>query len=297
MPMRAAAAKSGAQQPPNSNSMMHVLQRHWPMLLGATAFALPTMVSVAKMGWSTEQGAHAPIVLATGAWLITRQWPAVWAQWAEGRAAILWLMLIPLLLIYIGSKITGVIEIEGFAMYGALLAALYGICGGKVMRLLWFPLFYLAFIFPPPDTLVSLVTQPLKIAISNWAVDLLYLFRLPVGQSGVTIQIGQYQLLVAEACAGLNSLISLTAICLFYVHIRHNLSWRYALLVMFAIFPVAVFANFVRVCLLILVTYYFGEAAAQGFVHNFAGLIMFAVALITIFGIDQAASRIRNRLA
>ena len=164
------------------------------------------------------------------------------------------------------------------------------------MRLLWFPLFYIAFIFPPPDTLVSLVTQPLKIAISNWAVDLLYLFGLPVGQSGVTIQIGQYQLLVAEACAGLNSLISLTAICLFYVHIRHNLSWRYALLVMVAIFPVAVFANFVRVCLLILVTYYFGEAAAQGFVHNFAGLIMFAVALVTIFGIDQLGSRLRSRL-
>ncbi|MGN6590791.1 MAG: archaeosortase/exosortase family protein, partial [Sphingomicrobium sp.] len=37
-------------------------------------------------------------------------------------------------------------------------------------------------------------------------------------------------------------------------------------------------------------TYYFGDAAAQGFVHDFAGLLMFAVALLSIFAIDQASS-------
>ena len=296
MTIRAAPSKSDAVRPTNTAAILHTLQEHWPILLGATAIALPTLVLVARMSWSTEQGAHAPIVLATGIWLIARQWPAVRERWSKGRAAILWATLIPLLLIYIGSKITGVMEVEGFAMYGVLLAALYGIAGGRVMRLLWFPLAYLAFVFPPPETLVTLVTQPLKIAISKWAVDLLYLFGLPVGQSGVTIQIGQYQLLVAEACAGLNSLISLTAICLFYVHIRHNLSWRYAIVVMLAIFPIAIFANLVRVCLLILVTYYLGEAAARGFIHNFAGVVMFAVALMTIFAVDHAASGIRKRM-
>jgi exosortase/archaeosortase family protein len=50
------------------------------------------------------------------------------------------------------------------------------------------------------------------------------------------------------------------------------------------------FSNFVRVIVLVLVTYYLGEAAAQGFVHDFAGLLMFAVALLTIFAIDQAAT-------
>lgn len=278
------------------NFILQMLRQHWPMYIGATAIALPTLISVGRVSWTTEQGAHAPIVLATGAWLITREWPTVCQHWGKGRTAVVWVTLVPLLLVYIGSRITGVVEVEAFAMYGALLAALYSQAGGQVMRLLWFPLAYLGFAFPPPDTLTALVTQSLKIWISNWAADLLYLFGFPVGQSGVTIQIGQYQLLVAEACAGLNSLLSLTAICLFYVYIRHHFNWRYALLVILAVLPISVFANLVRVCILILVTYYLGDAAARGFIHNFAGITMFAVALITIFAVDQGATKIRTRM-
>ena len=54
-----------------------------------------------------------------------------------------------------------------------------------------------------------------------------------------------------------------------------------------AAIPVAVVANFVRVLALVLITYYFGDAVAQGFLHDFAGLLMFSVALLTIFGVDQ----------
>jgi exosortase/archaeosortase family protein len=54
------------------------------------------------------------------------------------------------------------------------------------------------------------------------------------------------------------------------------------------IIPVALLANFVRVLILIMVTYYFGESAAQGFLHNTAGVIMFTVALAAIFLADIA---------
>ena len=61
------------------------------------------------------------------------------------------------------------------------------------------------------------------------------------------------------------------------------------------ILPVAVFANFVRVLILILLTYHVSESAAQGFLHNFAGLTMFVTALLTIFGIDSVVSRMIDR--
>jgi exosortase/archaeosortase family protein len=93
---------------------------------------------------------------------------------------------------------------------------------------------------------------------------------------------------VAAACSGLNSIISLTAISLFYIYIRHQAEWRYAAVLSSLIVPVALLANFVRVLILILVTYYFGESAAQGFLHNTAGVIMFTVALVTIFLADLA---------
>ena len=62
-----------------------------------------------------------------------------------------------------------------------------------------------------------------------------------------------------------------------------------------AVVPVAVFANFVRVLILILLTYHGGEAMAQGFLHNFAGMTMFATALFTIFAIDLGAEKLWRR--
>jgi exosortase len=165
------------------------------------------------------------------------------------------------------------------------------------MRAIWFPLVYLAFTLPPPDTVVAAVTQPIKIAISSWAVSLLHMLGYPVASSGVTIQIGQYQLLVAAACAGLNSIVTLTALCLFYVYLRHRSNMIAFVVVSLAAIPVAIISNFVRVLALVLITYYFGDAVAQGFVHDFAGLLMFSVALLTIFGIDQLASPLFTRFA
>lgn len=263
---------------------------------GTAALLIPTMVSVARLSWSTEQGAHGPIVLATGLWLLWRALPDARRVAQPGS----WLLAGPGLLLtlatYLIARITGILEVEAFAMYGALLFVAYLFLGGSGLRQIWFPIVYLAFLFPPPDTLVAMITQPVKIEISKWAVALLYTVGYPVGSSGVTIQIAQYQLLVAAACAGLNSLISLSAIGLFYVYIRHNANWRYALLLTVAILPIAIFANFVRVVLLILITYYFGDAVAQGFIHDFAGLTMFTIAVLAVFGIDALAAPLRERL-
>lgn len=272
------------------------VRRNWILWIGMAALALPTMASVARDSWSTEQGAHGPIVLATGIWLLMRQWQAALAVARPGKAWIGALCLIPALLLYAFGRITNIVEIEGFAMYGALVSVLYLVAGGAVLRLLWFPLVYLLFVFPPPDTAVAMVTQPLKIWISRAAIDLLSFLGYPIAGSGVTIQIGQYQLLVAAACAGLNSLISLSAIGLFYVYIRHNANWRYAALLMLAIVPVAILANFARVLILVLITYHFGEAMAQGFIHNFAGVTMFAISVLGIFAVDALASPLRRRL-
>jgi exosortase len=110
----------------------------------------------------------------------------------------------------------------------------------------------------------------------------------------VTIEIAQYQLLVAAACAGLNSIISLSAICIFYSYLRHRSDPVAFAVIALSVIPIATFSNFVRVLVLILITYYFGESAAQGFLHDFAGLTMFTVALLAVFGIDSIFTRLRD---
>ena len=266
------------------------------LLAGLALVVVPTMIFVADVSWSTESGAHGPIVLFTGLWLLWRLWPSarpVVAPAPAWRAALALGATIPL---YVFSRITQIVEVQGYLMYAVVLATVYAVIGGAAMRRVWFPLFYFAFMFPLPDTLVAALTGTLKMAISHAAVAFLYQFGYPIGGAGVTIQVGQFQLLVAAACSGLNSIVALTAISLFYVYIRHQADWRYALLLAVLILPVAIFANFIRVLILILVTYHAGEATAQGFLHNFAGLTMFTVALLTIFALDSAIEPLWRRM-
>jgi exosortase len=258
--------------------------------IGLISLVWPTMFEVAKVSWTTEQGGHGPLVLLTGIWLLWREVTTARPIVRSGKLLTGLTILIPLVALFVVARITGVLEVEAFAMYGALIAGVYLLWGSALLRTIWFPLVYLAFTLPPPDSVVAAVTLPIKIRISEWAVSLLHAVGYPVASSGVTIQIGQYQLLVAAACAGLNSIVTLTALCLLYVYLRHRSNFRAFLVVALAAIPVAIVSNFVRVIVLVLVTYYLGEAAAQGFVHDFAGLLMFAVALLTIFAIDQIAT-------
>ena len=281
-----------ARTRPQSRLLQSLTLPDIALLLGAAAILLPTMFQVAKFNWTTEQGGHGPIVLATGLWLLWREVNGSPAERKPGNLLFGTLAMIPLILLYVVSRITGVLEVEALAMYGAVITGLYMLFGGAFLRSIWFPLLYLALTLPPPDSVVAAVTQPIKIAISDWAVSLLYQLGYPIAVSGVTIQIAQYQLLVAAACAGLNSIISLGAICLFYGYLRHRTNFAAFVVIALAVLPVAVFSNFVRVILLILITYYLGESAAQGFLHDFAGLTMFAVALLTIFAVDHLFTRL-----
>jgi len=267
----------------------------WVFLAGLASILLPTMYDVARLTWTTEQGGHAPIIVATGLWLLWRELKSTPVKARPGNVWLGSLALVGLLLAYAAARITGILEIEGVIMYASIIAAFYLLVGGALVRALWFPLIYLAAALPPPDTLVSLITQPLKIGISESAVSLLYDLGYPIASSGVTIQIANYQLLVAAACAGLNSIITLSAICLFYVYLRHRSDLKSFALVGLLIVPVAIFSNFMRVLTLVLITYYMGEAAAQGFLHEFAGLTVFMVALLSIIGVDALFTNMRAR--
>lgn len=267
------------------------------LALGVLAFSLPTLRFVIQEYWSREDGAHGPIVLATGLWLLWRQWPAASRFRTTPSAIRVWIGLAIFVPLQVLARITQIVELEGFFMYGALLVVLYGHLGAAAMRQLWFPLLYIAFIFPPPESVVSLATVPMKMWLSAASIWLLGLFGYPIGGEGVRIYIANYELLVAAACSGVNSIISLSSISLFYIFVRHQAEWRYALLLVLLVIPVALLANYIRVLILILLTYHAGEAAAQGFLHNFAGILMFAVALALVFALDSVLKPQWNKWA
>ena len=91
-------------------------------------------------------------------------------------------------------------------------------------------------------------------------------------------------------------MISLTGIGLVYVYMARNSGiWHNALLLL-AVLPIAFVANIVRVCLLMWVTYAFGESAGQNF-HDQAGYLEIVLAFALFFGLDALINLIRKRVA
>jgi exosortase/archaeosortase family protein len=106
----------------------------------------------------------------------------------------------------------------------------------------------------------------------------------------VILTVGPYQLLVADACAGLNSLFTLEALGLLYLNLMNYTSALRNLMLAVLIVPISFAANVTRVVILVLVTYHFGDEAGQGFVHGFAGMVLFMVALVLILFTDSLLS-------
>ena len=261
-------------------------RRHWFTLLCAAFAAAPGLLALARNHWSTEQGAAGPIILMTGLWLLHREMGSM--RYRPDRSA--W-WIVPLLLMLLGAftvaaAITFKQWLQLLGIYLCLVTVLYGLLGWRQLRRLWAPLTYLAFVIPAPDNLVVPVTHMLKGLVADGATSALAWSGYPAARDGVLLYIGQYELVVAAACSGMNSLISLTAIGLFYVYLLHRAHWRYAVMLALLMIPVAVFANMVRVITLLLITYHLGEDAGQGQLHQVAGLSIFLVALATLVALD-----------
>ena len=267
-----------------------VLPEWWPVLAGLALLFGPTFYDLFNGAWIGEEQGHGPIIFALALWLIARKWPATLARGAPQPAGSWsgW----PLLAIGLGLHLLGrsqyILMFQISAIICVMAAVLLVKRGTTVLRMLWFPFFFMLFMVPLPSELVAALTLPMKMAVSYVTEQLLFLAGYPIGRSGVVLQIGQYQLLVADACAGLQTLLTLEALGLFYLNVvRHTSPVRNVVLALLII-PISFLANVIRVITLTLVTYHFGDAAGQGFLHGFAGMVLFLTALSLILFVDSA---------
>jgi len=289
--MRGRPSSVGLAAPPQTI----VRPDSWVLGVGLAALAIPTVFSLAGQEWSRESGAHGPIVLALGGWLVWRQLPELRKEFHPGSLATTFATLSVALLIYVFGRAYDFLTLETGGLYGAGVALLHSRFGLVGLRRIWFPVLYLAFAIPTPHAVLDTITAPLKHLVTYLATSGLAVLGLPVARQGVTIVVGQYQLFVADACSGLNSLVGLTAISLLYVYLMRGPSLAYSLLLTALTVPVAVAANIIRVALLVIVTYVFGEEVGQSFVHFAAGLVLFSSALLLIFALDRALQAIGFR--
>jgi exosortase B len=292
---------SAASSPAVTHGPPLPARRGWPAGVDPVAAALVALgfallVAALLWDWSTGRRAdgtqgHEVAIFAVSAFLLYRkrhQLAALATPGAPITAAILLALGASLYLFGRAYEL----RIALLSLMVALAAVLLRFKGVAALRMNWFAVLFPVFAIPLPLEFVLLITGPLKVGVSAFATHVLSWAGFPIGRSGVVVTIGQYQLLVTEACAGLQTMFTLEAMGLLYASLmNHESAWRNALLAILVV-PIAFLANVVRVIVLALITYYFGDAAGQGFLHGFSGVVLFLVGLALVMATDGLLGRV-----
>ncbi|MES2992949.1 MAG: exosortase B [Pseudomonadota bacterium] len=242
--------------------------------------------------WQTEDHGHGVIILLVLGWLFwtlrheidnapTR--PVPWLGWPVFGFG---------LLVCFAGRVFDISILEFGSQPLVVAGALLLLRGTAAVRVAWFPLIYFIFMIPLPGMLVDAITGSLKSVIANIVESLLFLAGYPIARSGVILSIGQYQLQVADACSGLHSMFSLSALGTLFMYIMGRKTKLHMAIMLASILPIAFAANIVRVIVLVLVTYYMGDEAGQGFLHGAAGMVLMLVALVFFFCLDMVLDKV-----
>jgi exosortase len=190
----------------------------------------------------------------------------------------------------------GKLSTEYFTMRASLIVILAGIVlflfGSQVFRSVNLSIAYLIFMVPIPYIIYDMVAFPLKLFVTRISVGVLKLIGVVVISEGNVIMFPATTLEVADACSGIRSLLSLLALAVAYAVFLKISNFRRWLIILAAV-PIAIVTNALRVIVTGILAQVWGARAAEGFFHEFAGLMVFlmAIVLLVFVGVVLGAHR------
>ncbi|MFA7059611.1 MAG: exosortase A [Pedobacter sp.] len=251
--------------------------------------------SMVQDWYKDENYSHGFIVpLIAGYFLYTRwdelkKTPVI--PWNAGLAVIL-LGLLQLLVGWLGT--------EFFSMRSSLIVILAGLVlylfGTYVFRIALLSLAFLIFMIPIPYIIYDAVAFPLKIFVTKVSVLTLQMLGIVVIREGNIIMFPALTLEVADACSGIRSLISLLALAVALAFFLKISPFKRLVMICAAV-PIAIFSNAVRVIVTGVLAQYWGAKAAEGFFHEFAGMVVFAMAMAMLVSLGTLLGRGKKQIS
>jgi exosortase B len=285
--------------PPRKTSRLSVSADVLMLLIGMFLMYLPTFYVLLGANdaalWQNPEHSHGPIMMAIAAWLAHKRWADYYApgsghvrQASPSGQWFAWPCIVVAALLYVTGRALGIIYFELGSFIPMLMGVVLLVGGTKLLNELKFPIFFFVFMVPMPGFITGPFSQFIKLRVSTVTTEVLWALGYPISNTGVILNIGQYQLLVADACAGMRTLFMLEAMGIFYINVMRHTSLLRNITLATLIVPISFTANCIRVIFLALLTYHFGDEVGQGFLHGFAGIVLFVVALVLIISVDAA---------
>lgn len=175
---------------------------------------------------------------------------------------------------------------QGFAMILVLAGLIVLLFGWERARVVAFPVAFLGFMVPVDRLLVTQFSNPLQLISARLAAAFPQVIGLPVALHGTSIAIPGYTFEVAQACSGLKSIIAMGALSALFAYLVVAPTWKRLVLVVASV-PVALAANAVRITVTLMLGRTFSPSVAEGFFHSVSGVLVFALALLGLFGVAK----------
>ena len=262
--------------------------RPWlAVLAGLVILYVPTYLELARTLWRDDEYAHGPIILVVFAYLVWHSRAALLEPGTKSGSVPGVVLFLLGLGLYIVGRSQSLPLFEVLSHFSVIVGVLLMMRGPRAVRGLGFALLFLLFFVPLPGFMLESIAMPLKALISTGVEMILRVASYPVERHGVVLLVGDHEMLVADACSGLNSLYSLCALSLLYTHLTGPSSRARVALMLAAMVPIAILANGVRVLFLVLVAYHLGDEAVQGVLHTIAGMLVFVTAFAILLGVDR----------
>jgi len=270
----------------------------WPgLLLVAVLVALyaPVLRILVEQWYQDPDYSHGFLVPLLSAYLIwqrrdkLRQVPRHPSFWG-----------VVIVLMAIGLLLLGSLGAELFLARFSLLCTICGLivyfCGVAMLRAVAFPMAFLLFAIPLPVLVYNEIVFPLQFIASRfatWTLETLNLF--PIMREGNVLVLPGMSLEVVEACSGIRSLMSLLALAAGFGYVVERSTLARWILVL-AMVPLAIISNGTRVMLTAIMATYMGPKAAEGFMHEFSGWVIFVVATALFLGFYGLMTKIRKTM-